>query len=182
MRAALLCLFVLVCVPAAAQDPVLPTAPDAEAVTAEMKKLDFMVGTWEGDEKWWVGPGEPTIVKGKIIATVEGSGRFLVSRYDEKGTPLGDMSGVSITTYDPEEKEYKLWEFNAYANAVAATGSFEDDVFVVTMDTESMGQKMKLKFFYKKLSDTEYELKIDVSFDDGTTWLKSVEAVFKKIS
>jgi hypothetical protein len=179
MRALLPCLLLLMCFPAAAQDA-KPAPADEEAVLTQMKQLDFLVGTWEGDEKWWMGPGEPTIVKAHTTSTMEAGGRFLVTRYEEKGTPLGDMSGVSVITYDSSDKIYKLWDFTAYSQGTLGKGSFEGDIFVVAMDTEGGGQKMKLRFFYKKLSQSEYELKIDVSLDEGKTWLKSFEAVFHK--
>jgi hypothetical protein len=182
MGAVLICLLALTSMPTAAQDLVPSANQDNAVVIDAMKKLDFMVGNWEGDEKWWMGPGDPTIVKAKAAVTLEGSGRFLVSRFEEKGTPLGDMSGLSVITYDPAEKVYKLWDFTANSQGTLAQGNFEDGVFVVTMDTEGSGLKMKLKFFYKKLSDAEYELRIDASFDEGKTWLKSFLAVFKKVS
>ena len=61
-----------------------PRQPDIAAQKAAMKKLEFLVGKWEGDAKVWRGPGEPIAVRQTedvrmrldgLVMLVEGTGR-----------------------------------------------------------------------------------------------------------
>ena len=156
-------LFVFVIVTSAQAPPQMPQpAP-------ELKKLDYMVGTWswEGDLKPSpFGPG------GKITGTdhmewMQG-GFFLVLHSKMKGA-WGDGSSLAVMGYDPDEKVYTYQEFNSRGEHELSKGTVDGDTWSWNSDENVGGKKMKGRYSMKILSPTTYSFKFELS-PDGTDW------------
>lgn len=136
----------------------------------ELKKLNFLVGTWTSDGEVKPGPMGPG---GKMSITehiewMEG-GFFLVSRSDFKGGAMGNGSGTSYFGYDTNDKVYTYDEFNSMGEAEHSKGTIDGDTWTWNSDEKMGGMTMKGRFTMKVLSPTSYSFKFDMS-PDGTTW------------
>lgn len=116
------------------QGPQLP-APDPE-----LKRLDFLVGTWkiEGENKEWeFGPaGKVTSID--TFEWLEG-GYFLVHRWETTFSAAGQDTvdnGYEFFGYDAASKKYRTHFFNSYGPYDEAgntyEGGFVDDSLILT--------------------------------------------------
>jgi hypothetical protein len=92
----------------------LPRVPDLEAQREAMKKLDFLVGKWDGEARLLRGPAESVeLLQSEeaqykldgLIVVIEGVGRA-----KSGGQPL--LQAFGIVSYDDESKTYRLRAFN----------------------------------------------------------------------
>jgi hypothetical protein len=136
----------------------------------ELKKLDFLAGSWTSDGDIKPGPMGPG---GKMSITehiewMEG-GFFLVSHSNFKGGAMGNGSGTSYFGYDTNDKVYTYDEFNSMGEAEHSKGTVDGDTWTWNSDEKMGGMTMKGRFIMKVLSPTSYSFKFDMS-QDGTTW------------
>ncbi len=104
-------LFLLALVPCPAQ---APRGPNVEAQRAAMKKLDFLIGTWTGEDRVQMGPGEPLVlaqtenIQSKLdglLLLIEGAGR---SKSDGKLM----FQALATVSYDDETGQYRMRAYN----------------------------------------------------------------------
>lgn len=77
----------------------------------ELKKLDWMLGTWSGKMKWTM-PGMGGDAEMKFTATMEGMFQKQVSTMTMDGQ---ETLEVSYLGYDPKKKVYTCWTFTNFA-------------------------------------------------------------------
>lgn len=91
-----------------------PRQPDTGAQKAAMKKLEFLVGEWEGDSRVWRGPGEALAIRQSeriqmkldgLVLLVEGTGR------DPKSGQVSFQAMATIA-YDDAAQVYRFRSFN----------------------------------------------------------------------
>jgi hypothetical protein len=141
----------------------------------ELKKLDFLTGTWtmNADVK-----GSPDSPGGKLTGTdqiewMEG-GYFLV--WHSK-VMIGDkpyFSGTSYMGYDTNDKIYTYDNFNTVGEAEHSKGNVDGDTWTWSADAKMGGTTFKGRYIMKILSPTAYSFKYDMS-KDGTTWMTIME-------
>ena len=136
----------------------------------EVKKIDYLAGTWkmEGDAKPGpMGPG------GKMTMTEENTwmpgGFFLVSHSKFEGAGMGSGSGISFMGYNPDQKIYTYDEFNSMGETEHSTGIIDGDTWTWTSDEKMGGQTMKGRYSMKVLTPTSYDFKFEMS-PDGAAW------------
>ncbi len=91
------------------------------------KYLEYFVGTWEGDSKMWMKPGEPTM-KSKHISKAEMimGGRYLKSVINGD-TPWGPFEGMSLTGYDNAKKKFmSTWLDNTGTGFYPSEGDLDE--------------------------------------------------------
>ncbi|HEX3469914.1 MAG TPA: DUF1579 family protein [Silvibacterium sp.] len=146
-----------------AQMPVPKPAP-------EVKKLDYLAGTWKMDGEVKPGPMGPG---GKMTMTGENAwmdgGFFLVSHSKFEGAGMGSGSSTSFAGYNPDQKAYTYDEFNSMGEAEHSNGTIDGDTWTWTSDEKMGGQTMKGRYTMKVLTPTSYNFKFELS-PDGTTW------------
>ena len=114
------CIGVAVLVTAmSAQAQMGPSAP-----APELKKLDFMAGTWTSEGTMNPGPGMPG---GKFTLTSKAEwmdgNYFLVEHSDMDLGPMGKGKEIAILGYDPDRKVYTYNAFNSMGEAESSTGT-----------------------------------------------------------
>jgi Protein of unknown function (DUF1579) len=94
----------------------------------EHKLLETMLGNWEGDVKFWMGPGtEPSMGHGIAKREMAMDGRFLIEHVDGTmaGMP-GPFKGMGITGYNTVEKRYEsVWIENSSTWIAFQTGTYD---------------------------------------------------------
>lgn len=141
----------------------------------ELKKLDYLVGTWkdEGDVKPGpMGPG------GKFTGTdswawMDG-GFFLVNHSKFTGAGMGAGSSTAFMGYDTDKKVYTYDEFNSWGESVHSTGTVEGNTWTWLSDSKMGTQMMKGRYTMVILSPTSYSFKFETS-QDGATWNQVME-------
>ena len=111
------------------------------APSPELKKLDYLVGTWtvEGDIKPGpMGPG------GKVTETEKCSwmdGKFfLVCALDFKSAAMGNGSETSYMGYKTDDKVFTYDAFNSWGEAEHSTGNIDGDLWKWGADEKMGGQ------------------------------------------
>ncbi len=92
----------------------LPRVPDLNAQRAAMKKLGFLVGTWNGEARLLRGPGEWMDLHQSeeaqykldgLILVIEGVGR---TKSDERSV----LQALGVISFDDETETYRIRAFN----------------------------------------------------------------------
>ncbi len=144
------------------------------APAAELKKLDYFVGTWsvEGDLKPSpMGPG------GKTTGTSHEEwmdGKFFLTSHGSFDGVMGKGTDVAYMGYDSDQKMYTYNAFNSMGEHVSALGTIEGDTWTWHSDENLGGQKMKGRYTMKILSPAAYTYKFELS-PDGSTWSSIME-------
>jgi hypothetical protein len=149
---------------------------------AEVKKLDYFLGTWTTDAT--IGPG-PWGAGGKFTATDTTEwmpgGFFLEAHSDFKMPPElgGDGKVVAFMGYDTNENVYTYDEFNSQGHRDVSKGTVSGDTWTWTSTQNYGGQEIKQKMTVKVLSPASYNMKFEVSMD-GTNWTTFMEGKVTK--
>jgi hypothetical protein len=156
--------------------------PPTDALKAEMRKLDWMVGRWKGEGWIQMGPQRKAFVGTESVQRKVGGLTLLVEgRFAEKGAapdapPIHDT--LAVMSYDEAKRHY--W-FNAWVNT-GRSGQFE-------ARAESAGV---LQWFLPlPQGQTRYTIRLDerkrwfevgeMSPDGGKTWRKFFEMTLDRM-
>ena len=140
-----------------AQDAGGPPKPGPEHA-----KLGFFVGKWtsEGDMK--PGPYGPG---GKFTFTENCewlAGNFALLCHSE-GQIMGmTVKGLSVMSYDPEEKKYIYFESNNMGENTYSKGTVDSDTWTWTSDNRMNGKTVHSQFTLKRLSDDSASYKYEM--------------------
>ncbi len=141
----------------------------------ELKKLDFMAGSWTSEGTINPAPGMPG---GKFTSTSHADWMdgnfFLVGHSDMDMTGMGKMKELAVMSYDPDRKVYTYNAFTSMGEAESSTGTVAGDTWTWTGDEHMGGMTMKGRFTMKVLSPTSYTMKFELS-QDGTQWMTAME-------
>ena len=144
---------------------------------AEVKKLDYFVGTWTTEGT--VGQG-PWGAGGKFSGTdttawMDGN-FFLVGHTDSKMPPEvgGEGKETSVMGYDTDQNTYTADAFNSQGRHDISKGTVTGDTWTWTSTANYGGQEIKQKLTMKILTPTSYTMKFEVSID-GTNWMTFME-------
>jgi hypothetical protein len=162
--------FALAAIPAFAQMPETP---------AEITKLAWAVGDWEGTMKWTMA-GMPPGSESKDTWKVEIDGQFI------KSTATTDMMGMSMKEtsfvgWDAANNRYNGWGFSNWAPTPRIDhGTVNGDVWVMESEPWVVGGEAPTvgRSTVTRKSDTEMTYLLE--FKDGDKWNKIAEGTFKK--
>jgi hypothetical protein len=143
------------------------------------KRLAYFVGTWTAEGEAKASPFGPA---GKFSVKERNEwftgGLFLVTHADEKG-PLGEVKGLSIMGYDPDQKVYTYYAINSAGMIEASKGTVSGDTWTWTSDTKAGGKMVKSRFTVKEVSPTSYNYKFETA--DGGNWTTIMEGTCNKV-
>jgi hypothetical protein len=140
---------------------------------AEVKKLDYFVGTWSVDATVAQGPWG---AGGKFSSTdtVEWmAGNFFVEGHADFKMPPelgGDGKATAFIGYDTDESVYTHDSFNSQGRREVSKGTISGDTWTWTSTQNYAGQEIKKKMTMKVLSPASYTVKLEISMD-GTNWM-----------
>ena len=124
-------------------DPMAAMAEMA-APTADHERLKAFLGTFKGEVKIWMGPGDPVVSTGTMINTLALGGRFV--HQDYKGdpnpgpTPFPSFEGQGFWGFNKNTQRYEgFWIDTASTIMQNETGTVDDSGRVWTMTGEIIG-------------------------------------------
>lgn len=133
----------------------------------EHKKLGVFVGTWKDEAEMKPGPFGPG-GKMSLTETCEWfTGGFSVVCRTETAGFMGGLKTLSILAYDPEEKVYRLYEFNSLGWSSAAKGIADGDTWTFDGESRMGGKLVKNRATIKLPSPDSATMKSEMSVDGG---------------
>ena len=92
---------------------------------AELDHLGMFVGTWEGTADMTM-PGCDEVIKitGKNTTEWRYDKRFLVEESEMDLGEMGTMTSMSVSTWDPQAKKYRVWMFSNWGEADTGTMTY----------------------------------------------------------
>ena len=172
-------LLLIVALPAAFYSQTTAPAP-----ALEMKKLDFLVGQWQGEGSIMVGRGERRMfhqtetVQRKVEGTVlliEGLGK---GRIADKGEEVIIHSAFAVVSFDKEAKVYRWRAFKADGTSLDAQAQVTDNLLIWSFHDARAGDIR----FTIKLNEKGQWFEIGESSRDGKTWQKFLEMTLSRVS
>ena len=146
----------------------------------EHESLGYFAGTWEfkGETKESpMGPG------GEITFTESCElfeGGFALVCESEGTNPMGPTKSFAIMSYDTEQEMYTYHAVESNMPAFSAMGQREGETWNWTSETKMGPETMKIRVTITETSPTSYTFKLEMSTDDGTNWMTSVEGTSTK--
>ncbi len=145
-----------------AQEPAGPPQP-----SPEHKKLAVFVGTWKDDAEMKPGPFGPG-GKFSTTRTCEWfAGGFSVVCHDETTSSMGDVKGLSVFSYDREEKVYTYYATNSWGENESAKGTVEGDTWTWNGESKMGGKRIKSRDTIKLPSPDSATMTSEISIDGG---------------
>ncbi len=144
---------------------------------AEVKKLDYFVGSWSTE--CTIAPG-PWGAGGKFTSNSTDEwmpGNFFIQGHNDFKMPPelgGEGKGASFVGYDTEKNVYTLDVFNSQGRREDWKGSVTGDTWTWTGLQTYAGQDFQQKMTMKILSPTSYNVKFEISMD-GKDWMTFME-------
>jgi len=163
--------------PEKAAEKAVPKAPDsAPSPGPEHKKLGYFVGTWTGEGIMKPNPFMPagTYTSGDECKWFEGG--FAVVCHSRGKGPMGDMKGLGIMSYSPEEKIYTYYgvDSSGMTMTTVSKGSVQGSTWTFTDESLMGGKMVKSRYVITELSPASYSFKWEMLGEDGT-WVSVVE-------
>ena len=156
-----------------------PPAPDPAAQAAQIKKLDFMVGEWQG-EGWMDMPGgarETFTSWEKVQSKLEGVALLVEGLHKSKATGKVVHQTLAILSFDEAAKNYRFRTSLANGRSGDYTGKVvADNVFEWGMDTP----RGRIRYTIK-LNDKGEWSEVGEFSADSTNWRKFFEMTLRKV-
>ncbi len=155
----------------------------APAQIEEMKKLQFLVGQWQGTGWNEFVPGQRgtatimEIVQSKLDGTVlllEGLGK---AKIGPKGEEAVVHNALGILSYDPRAKQFSLRSYLSDGRHVDAAAKFVGDAFEWGFEIPRMGTIR----YNIKLTDKGEWFETGEMSQDGKTWRKIHEMTLRRV-
>jgi hypothetical protein len=147
----------------------------------ELKKLAPLAGHWTYEGEYRPGPlGPGGKVTGEYAGEMILGGFFFRGRWTEKG-PAGQIQGLEVKWYDPENKHFA-------SNAYQSDGSTFAGTFTVSGDTETWTGKIPVgakqypvRATSRLAADSMSLVQRGEISEDGNTWRVLWEEKFTKV-
>jgi hypothetical protein len=140
----------------------------------ESLRLQAFAGEWTGAEqlaasRW--SPGGPATAR--VSARMTLGGYYLVQDYAEQVDGRTTIEVRAVFAWDEERRQYLLYWFDSYGYAPQqpGTGQWQGDTLVLTR----VSSRGVARHSYRVEGPDAYTLKIENSFDGGTSWQPVVE-------
>ena len=163
------------------------TAVTAAALAQEMPKpgpehesLGYFAGTWnfKGEAKESpMGPG------GEITFTETCElfeGGFALVCKSEGTSPMGPTKTFAIMSYDTEKMAYTYHAVESNMPAFSSLGQREGKTWNWTSEAKMGSETMKIRVTITEMPPNSYTFKLEMSTDDGTNWMTSLEGTSTK--
>jgi hypothetical protein len=159
-------------------------AQDSQSAQLQaMKKLDFLVGEWQGEGWTEFVPGQrrtsPISEKvrpglGGMILIIEGLGK---KKVDEKQEEVVVHNALAIISYDAQAKLYRVRSYLANGRSTDAEAEFVDGGFQWRIQTP---QGMSIKYMVKLTDKGEWFERGEMS-QDGKSWRQFHQMTLQRV-
>jgi hypothetical protein len=133
----------------------------------EHKRLGVFVGTWKDEAEMKPGPFGPG-GKLNLTETCEWfTGGFSVVCHTETTGFMGDVTALTVLTYDAEDKVYRLYEFNSMGRSDSAKGSVDGDTWTFAGESKMGSTLIKTRSTIRIPSPDSAVMRSEVSVEGG---------------
>lgn len=144
---------------------------------AEVKKLDYFVGTWTTEGTVAQGPWGAGGKFTTTDATEWMPGNFFVAGHGDFKMPAevgGEGKFTAIIGYDSAQNVYTRDAFDSHGQHEVSKGTLSGDTWTWTSEMTYGEQNIKQRMTMKTLSSASFSMKFEVS-TDGTNWMTFME-------
>lgn len=131
-----------------------------EAVEANTQ-FDFWLGTWD---LTWGEEGRGTNTVKRIL---DGC---IIEESFEGQMPEGMYRGISMSAYDPKQKQWRQTWVDNRGGYLDFTGQFEDDRMILQRSMEQDGKSLQQRMVWYNISADHLDWRWEKSEDGGATW------------
>lgn len=146
----------------------------------EHKRLQYFVGQWTSEFDMKPGPFGPGGKVTMIDRCEMLAGDFFLVTHSTGKSQMGEMKGLSVWGYDPEEKIYTFAAYNSFGMAEHFKGTVQGDTWTWTSESKVEGKIVKSRFTLKEVSPSLYTFRYDASAD-GAAWANVMEGKATKV-
>ncbi len=149
----------------------------------EMKKLDFLVGEWEGEGWVQMGPGKKEYVfQYESVQTKLGGKVLLIDGLGKRKLENGSVGEVvhealAVVSWDDAKKVYRFEAYTVQQGNVDATLDVRENGAVWGFDTPQGG---KVRYTITRTEKGEWN-EVGEFSRDGTKWMKFFEMTLQKV-
>ena len=158
-----------------------PTGPAAQRDA--MKKLDFLVGQWKGEDWMEFAPGQRRTFKGTEVVQGKLDGLLLAIEGLHRGQ-VGDKkeevvvhNAFALVSYDDKAKRYRFQAFTSRGNYEDAEAKVSEGQLVWGMKVPQFGDVR----YTIKLDDKGRWFEIGEVSRDGKTWQQFFEMTLQRV-
>ena len=157
--------------------------PQGASNSSEMRKLDFLVGEWEGDGWIEFGPGQRHTFKQKESVQSKVGGHALLieglgkGKLQNEGEERVVHSAFAIVSYDKDAKRFRFLAWRATGDSVDADVTVAEKSLVWGFRDPRAGQIR----FTIKLDSAGRWFEIGEASRDGQTWNKFFEMTLQRV-
>lgn len=147
------------------------------APPAELKNIDWILGTWTGVGKGMGISGEAKITsEAKLAKDLDGRWINYTATYTMEG--MGTLSGRMMLTYDENLKKYTGWWFDSMsATVLDLKGDLKDGV--LTLEDNEVSDPMMGDTAYKIImKKTSTGMDLQVMMKAGDQWVVAAEQAY----
>ncbi len=140
------------------------------------RKLEKLVGSWQGDEHFDPSPMDPVGGKanGRLTNRLALDGFVVIQDYEQERNGVINYRGHGVFRWDANEQCYLLYWFDSMGMPPSIfRGTFEDNVLTLT-SKEAQGHTRAIWSF---ADDNHYHYRMEVS-PDGGHWQTFVEGKY----
>ncbi len=171
------------------QPPAMP--PELEAFMSKMrpgeqhKRLDVMVGTWEGTVKFWMDSNQPPMEStGRATREWTLDGMFLIEHVDGETPGMPPFKGLGLVGYNTIENRYEsVWVENMSTYIAFMTGSYDAAKKTLTFQGDMIdpmtGKRAKQRHTLD-LSDPNKEVAVGYGVGPDGKEFKNFEGTFTR--
>jgi hypothetical protein len=158
-----------------------PKTDQASKPSAEVQKLGYYVGTWEGHGETLAGPfGEAGKLSSKMACSWFAGGFQVVCQGEETG-PSGKREFLNLKAYDEKAKAYTEYSISSFGETeYNQGGSFVGDRLTWVVDQDAGGKPAKLRYAETRLSPDLISYQAEVSVD-GQPWTAIASGKIAKV-
>lgn len=151
---------------------------DMPKPTDAHKKLEMLLGTWEGEEKMNPSPWAPEggMAQGKVVNRPALDGFNVVQEYEQKAQGKTTFTGHGVFEWNPKESCYIMYWWDSYGSPGSLhKGNFDGKVLTLN----SKGEMGMSRAIFDLRETGAYGFKMDMS-QDGKTWATFMEGKYSK--
>jgi hypothetical protein len=170
---------ILVCIAwAAAQGP-----PPMPTPGPELKKLDYLVGTWKSESEMKPLGGESPGIKMSGVDHVEWMpGHFFLVVHSTESSQMFHVVATGYMGYSNEDKVYTIDIFNSLGDAEHSRGTIEAGTWTFTSTRKMGDQIMKDRYTITVTSPTSYSYKLEIAPAEGGAYSTIAEGKKTRVS
>ena len=143
------------------------------------RKLELLVGRWEGNENMYPSQWDPKggTAFGRTTSRLGLGGFALISDYEQERDGAIAFSGHGIYTYDVESEQYSLfWVDSMGSRPEVFAGGFTGDVLTLS----HAGPPMHVRLMWDLTEPGVLASSMEMS-DDGVTWNRLFDAEYRRV-